>query len=157
VTRAFVIPNADAGSGRPDGFDELLTTRLALYNYALYETIDKRPIEDKVRKAIEQEFDLVPAAWGDGTLSNVAAGVVETGVPLGVIPAGTSNSLADALRYEEPEQRLQWHTGTDSGMGASSRPAAYHDHMQAIEVEKRLRRYSVSGGAAAGMVSGGWE
>jgi hypothetical protein len=51
-------------------------------------------------------------------------------------------SLADALRYEDPEQRLQWHTGTDSGAGAGARPAAFHAHMQATEEEKnRILRF----------------
>jgi diacylglycerol kinase (ATP) len=40
---------------------------------------------------------LVLAAGGDGTLSNVAAGVVGTSVPLAIIPVGTSNSLAQQM------------------------------------------------------------
>jgi hypothetical protein len=54
----------------------------------------------------------------------------------------TPESLAEALRYEEPEQRVQWHTGTDSGAGGGARPAAFHAHMQAADEEKnRILRF----------------
>ena len=38
--------------------------------------------------------DAVVAAGGDGTISTVAAGLVDTQVPLGVIPLGTFNHFA---------------------------------------------------------------
>lgn len=38
--------------------------------------------------------ELVVAAGGDGTIAEVASGLLETGVPLGVIPLGTANVLA---------------------------------------------------------------
>jgi diacylglycerol kinase family enzyme len=38
--------------------------------------------------------ELVVAAGGDGTIAEVASGLIATGVPLGVIPLGTANVLA---------------------------------------------------------------
>ena len=40
----------------------------------------------------------VIAAGGDGTLNAAAAGLMDTGLPLGILPAGTANDLARTLR-----------------------------------------------------------
>jgi diacylglycerol kinase (ATP) len=47
--------------------------------------------------AAGERFDRIAAVGGDGTLSEVGAGLVGTGVPLAVIPAGTGNDLCRAL------------------------------------------------------------
>ena len=49
------------------------------------------------RRAIESGADLVIAAGGDGTIRVVAAEMEGTGIPLGLIPAGTGNLLAKNL------------------------------------------------------------
>ena len=41
--------------------------------------------------------DLVLAAGGDGTINEVAEGLVHTHVPLGILPGGTANVLANEL------------------------------------------------------------
>ena len=45
------------------------------------------------------DFDLLTAIGGDGTFNEVAAGVVQSGVrvPLGYIPAGSTNDFANSL------------------------------------------------------------
>lgn len=42
-------------------------------------------------------YDRVVVAGGDGTLNAAAPALVETGLPLGIIPAGTANDLARTL------------------------------------------------------------
>lgn len=49
------------------------------------------------KEAVEQGCDLIIASGGDGTVSAVAAAVVETEIPLAVIPRGTANAFATAL------------------------------------------------------------
>lgn len=41
--------------------------------------------------------DLVIASGGDGTVSAVAGALIETGIPLGIIPRGTANAFAVAM------------------------------------------------------------
>jgi diacylglycerol kinase family enzyme/membrane-associated phospholipid phosphatase len=49
------------------------------------------------KQAIENESDLVLVAGGDGTVRVVCAALATTGIPVGVIPAGTGNLLARNL------------------------------------------------------------
>ncbi len=46
------------------------------------------------REHIERGADLIIAAGGDGTINEVADGMVHSQVPLGILPAGTANVLA---------------------------------------------------------------
>jgi diacylglycerol kinase family enzyme len=51
-----------------------------------------------IKKEITQfQPDIVIACGGDGTIKLVAESVFETGIPLGIIPAGSANGLAKEL------------------------------------------------------------
>ena len=43
------------------------------------------------------KVDLVAVGGGDGTLNAAALGVIEAGLPLGILPMGTANDLARTL------------------------------------------------------------
>ncbi|MEA3403868.1 MAG: diacylglycerol kinase family protein [Armatimonadota bacterium] len=49
--------------------------------------------ERLAREAVGEGYDAVFGCGGDGTLSQVLAGLLDTGVPGGVIPAGTGNDF----------------------------------------------------------------
>ncbi len=49
------------------------------------------------RAGADEGYDAVFACGGDGTLSEVVTGLLDTGVPAGVIPAGTGNDFARTL------------------------------------------------------------
>lgn len=50
------------------------------------------------REHIDRGADLILAAGGDGTVNEVAEGVVHSDVPLAVLPAGTANVLAMEMK-----------------------------------------------------------
>lgn len=52
----------------------------------------------QVRHQIESGCDLIFAAGGDGTVNEVANGMLHTGIPLGVLPGGTANVLAREMK-----------------------------------------------------------
>ncbi len=46
---------------------------------------------------LAKEIDLVVVAGGDGTVASVAAGMVNSKIPLGIVPSGTWNAIARYL------------------------------------------------------------
>lgn len=49
------------------------------------------------KDAIARGFDIVVASGGDGTVNEVACAMVNTGIPMGILPAGSGNGLARCL------------------------------------------------------------
>jgi len=49
------------------------------------------------RRSIAEGAELILAAGGDGTINEVAEGVAFSDVPLGILPAGTANVLANEM------------------------------------------------------------
>lgn len=58
------------------------------------ETTPDDPGREMTARAVAEEVDLVLAAGGDGTIRVVCSGLAESGIPFGLIPAGTGNLLA---------------------------------------------------------------
>lgn len=57
-------------------------------------TVKKGHAIDLTQKAIDEKADVVVACGGDGTINEVARGLVETEIPLGIIPLGSGNGIA---------------------------------------------------------------
>ena len=61
--------------------------------------------EPGLKKALKEPTDLVLVASGDGTTAKVASRLVDSGIPLSVLPLGTANNLARALGFvASPEE-----------------------------------------------------
>jgi diacylglycerol kinase (ATP) len=50
------------------------------------------------KEAISRNYDMVIAAGGDGTVNDVAGGLVDSKIPLGILPLGSGNGLARSLK-----------------------------------------------------------
>jgi diacylglycerol kinase (ATP) len=61
------------------------------------ETSVEDPGRAMTNRAVAEQVDLVIGAGGDGTIRYVADGLAHTGIPLGLVPAGTGNLLARNL------------------------------------------------------------
>jgi diacylglycerol kinase (ATP) len=49
------------------------------------------------RRAVDRGADLILVAGGDGTINEAVNGMVNSDIPLGILPAGTANVLANEL------------------------------------------------------------
>jgi len=59
-----------------------------------------------VREHLSRGADLVLAAGGDGTINEVAEGLIHTSVPLGILPGGTANVLATEMKLGSRLERV---------------------------------------------------
>jgi diacylglycerol kinase (ATP) len=64
------------------------------WTIALQETSQPMEATELARRAVNRGAKVVIAAGGDGTVNEVANGLANTGVALGVLPVGTTNSWA---------------------------------------------------------------
>lgn len=95
-SRAFVVLNPVAGRTTPEDVTSALdaTLRQNGWTYDVYQTKPDDDVSAEIKQALEEGCDMVIAAGGDGTVSLVASSLVGSGVPLGVLPAGSANVLA---------------------------------------------------------------
>lgn len=64
--------------------------------------------EPGLKKTLAQPTDLVLSAGGDGTTAKVAFRLIDSGIPLSVLPLGTANNLARALGFlASPEEIIE--------------------------------------------------
>ena len=70
-------------------------------HHAIYQSTKK----SDYKKALKKSVDVVLAAGGDGTVGKVGRELIDSGVPLGVLPLGTANNLARSLGFTvSPEE-----------------------------------------------------
>jgi YegS/Rv2252/BmrU family lipid kinase len=95
----LVVLNPVAGTHDPAEVRQVIEQHLGADGQALkwYETTGEEHLPDVAREAAEQGFRMVIAAGGDGTVSEVASGLVHSDTVLGIIPVGTANVLAHEL------------------------------------------------------------
>ena len=68
-------------------------------------TLNGRHATQAARQAAAENYDAVFAVGGDGTMGQVASGLIGTETALAVLPAGTTNVLARELGM----QAFEWH------------------------------------------------
>ena len=95
-------PNSGMGLLKPKLSDVLDIFVKGGYEMTVYPT---QKYHDAVRKMgeYEEQYDLVACSGGDGTLDEVVTGMMkrEDKVPIGYIPAGTTNDFASSLHISK--------------------------------------------------------
>ncbi len=96
---ALLVLNPVSGVKNSDTVRETFESafKAAGWSVEIYETNPDASTVEKVQQSIANGVNLVVAAGGDGTVSEVASALVGTNVPLGIIPVGTGNALARNL------------------------------------------------------------
>ena len=137
--KVFVVFNPKAGNA--EGSDAMRSTLAGHFTSPrwiseIYETTGKEDLAAICRAACERGVLLVIAVGGDGTVVGVANGLVNSKVPLGIVPLGTGNVLARVLGVPlKVDEALDMLTGD-------------HDvlEMDALKVEDRYLFSNVSVG-----------
>lgn len=93
---ALLLTNPNARRGN-ESIDLILST---LQKGGLHVTVRKLehlPVLARDSTTLRHEYDLIIISGGDGSLSAAATMVMESGLPMGIIPMGTANDLARTL------------------------------------------------------------
>ena len=97
--RALIVANPVSGRGHGRTAAEELCEGLRQRGVAAETFVtDARGDAFTRLRSLEPEVDLVVAVGGDGTLSEVIEGLVDPGIPIGIVPLGTANVLAHELK-----------------------------------------------------------
>ena len=96
---ATVIANPFAGTGRDrlDGERAVALLQARGVTAQLYSTTGPGDATGLAATAAGADADIVVAVGGDGTIHEVALGLVGTGTPLGVLPSGSGNDFARGI------------------------------------------------------------
>lgn len=99
--RILFIINPIAGVKRKDRIPRLIDTYLdhARFQYDIIYTERRGHATELAAQAAQDGFDVVAVAGGDGSVNEVATGLVGTNTALAIIPSGSGNGLARHLGY----------------------------------------------------------
>mgnify|MGYP000257830489 CR=1 FL=1 len=115
MKRVYIVFNPVAGPDDSRNVKELMIQHFETRNwtYEVYTTTGEERVAEVVQQALEkQRPDLCVAAGGDGTVADVASGLVHSEVPLGIVPCGTGNAMARELDIPlQAPQALELLTG----------------------------------------------
>lgn len=93
----FFVLNPKSGKSEPDLVRAAIGRHFDAPAREIYTTNGEESLRTVVEDAIARGAQTVVAAGGDGTVSGVADGLVDTAVPLGIIPTGSGNGFAREL------------------------------------------------------------
>lgn len=94
--KALLLHNPDAGANLVCADDLVRAFRDAGWDVE-YMKSDGPEFLERLRGELREEFELVAAAGGDGTIARVLNGIAAPAPPLALLPLGTANNIASAL------------------------------------------------------------
>ena len=144
--KALVVLNRAAGQEAHQSVRVALGRRFGAspIRYVVHETVKDEKTGEIVRARLGDGFDLVVAAGGDGTVSDVIDGLVGTTVPLGIIPTGTGNLIARELGIP---------TDVDDAVALITAPHRSRS-IDAMRIGERVFILNVSVGVSASVIGG---
>lgn len=99
--RVLVILNARAGGGDQDGVADQVREGLRARGVEaeIFDSSSEEATKRRVGEALAEprQFDAIVAAGGDHTVRSVAFELLETEMPLGILPLGTAMNIARTL------------------------------------------------------------
>jgi diacylglycerol kinase family enzyme len=98
--RICVICNENSGRNSREAA-AIETAMEVLGPGAVLRQVKGEDLDDAAREAVEQDFDAIVAAGGDGTIMTVAGTLMDRGRRFGVLPFGTFNYFARGLGIPE--------------------------------------------------------
>ena len=139
--KTFVVQNPVSGLSDAPTIREKISRVMDEYQipFEIYETTGKEDLHAIVTTAIQNGFERFIAVGGDGTISGVASGLVNTKIPLVIIPTGTVNALARELQIPFTlDEAVRWWVTEGRGK-----------FIDMIMVRERYFLLNVSAGTAA--------
>ena len=96
MKKALAIINPISGTGSKKSIPDLLGQAYNASEYELFLTYTKAAghAEELARRAASEGYDHVIAVGGDGTVNEVARGLVGSQTALAIVPKGSGNGLA---------------------------------------------------------------
>jgi diacylglycerol kinase (ATP) len=98
-TKIILNPNADLGHGA-DHYETIKEMIHSLDQVEIVRTERAGHARELAIQALEENYDLLVAAGGDGTINEIINGIMSTGkegIKLGVIPIGSGNDFAHSM------------------------------------------------------------
>jgi diacylglycerol kinase (ATP) len=108
--RICFIYNPISGVRRLKGLEDLIRQNLDLnrFEYIIQGTSSPKDAMRLASAAVQDNFDIVVAVGGDGTINEIVQGMGNTPLILGIIPYGSGNGLARHLEIPlEPEKAIK--------------------------------------------------
>ncbi|MBP0446937.1 lipid kinase [Roseomonas sp. SSH11] len=94
--RALVVINSKSRRGMEDVASALASLEQGGFTLVREDCKDPEGLRDTIRR-LAPSIGLVVLGGGDGTMNAAAPALIETGLPLGILPLGTANDLARTL------------------------------------------------------------
>ncbi len=111
MEKALLILNPTAGKMKLQGcLLDIVTTLSQKYIVTVCPTKHQNHAKEMAIHAGTQGYDVVICAGGDGTLNETVSGIMESEIPLpiGYIPAGSTNDFAEGLGlYKQPAKAAE--------------------------------------------------